>query len=150
MRIASIVLLSLLVASWARAADNGMVSVKSTHSVKETLDRLSIALKEKGVNVIARVNHAESAKKVGQELRPTEVLIFGNPKAGTPLMQCAQTMGLDLPQRALAWQDEKGQVWLSYNDQHYLAARHGITGCGQAIDAMTSALAGFAKTATGS
>lgn len=94
-------------------ADTGLVVMKSAHNVKETADRLESLLKDKDVNLVARVNHAQAAKKVGMDLRPTEVLIFGNPKAGTPLMQCAQTIGIDLPQKALIWEDEKAQVWLA-------------------------------------
>lgn len=113
--------------------------------MKETAGRLESALKEKGVNVIARVNHAQAAKKAEMDLRATEVVIFGNAKTGTPLMQCAQTIGIDLPQKALVWEDEKGQVWLAYNDQQYLAKRHGIARCDAAVSAMSGALANFAK-----
>lgn len=130
------------------AADNGLLVVKSAHGVKETIDRLEAALKEKGVTVVARVDHADAAAKNGLTLRPTAVLIFGNPKAGTPMMQCAQTMGIDLPQKALVWQDEKGDVWLAYNEQLYLARRHGAIGCEQAIAANAGAMANFARVAT--
>jgi uncharacterized protein (DUF302 family) len=129
-------------------AGEGLVTVKSAHGVRATADRLESSLKDKGVNVIARVDHAQAAKKAGMELRPTEVLIFGNPKAGTPLMQCAQSIGIDLPQKALVWEDEKGQAWLSYNDPKYLARRHGIKRCEDAISSNSNALADFAKTAT--
>lgn len=130
-------------------ADLGLVKVKSAHSVKETADRLEAALKAKDLKVFARVDHAAGAKKVDQQLRPTEVLIFGNPQTGTPLMQCAQTVGIDLPQKALIWQDEQGQVWLGYNDQTHLADRHGIAKCGAAtIKKVEGALANFAKAAT--
>ncbi|MGH8727763.1 MAG: DUF302 domain-containing protein [Burkholderiales bacterium] len=138
----------LFVLSLSVNAADGLVAVKSPHSVKDTADRLESALKEKGVTVIARVNHSQAAKKAGMDLRPTEVVIFGNPKAGTPLMQCAQTIGIDLPQKALIWQDEKSGVWLAYNDQRYLAKRHGITECGEALSKMSDALANFAKAAT--
>ncbi|HET6756821.1 MAG TPA: DUF302 domain-containing protein [Burkholderiales bacterium] len=130
-------------------ADTGLVVMKSAHNVKETADRLESLLKDKDVNLVARVNHAQAAKKVGMDLRPTEVLIFGNPKAGTPLMQCAQTIGIDLPQKALIWEDEKGQAWLAYNDQQYLAKRHGAAKCVEALNKMSEALANFAKGATG-
>ena len=131
------------------AADaEGLVRLKSAHGVKETLDRLEAALKDKGVGIVARVDHADSAAKVGLQLRPTALLIFGNPKAGTPLMQCAQTIGIDLPQRALAWQDEKGEVWLAYNDPAALAKRHGADGCEPAVTANAGALGNFAKAAT--
>ena len=130
------------------SAESGLVSVKSVHDVKATTDRLENILKEKGMNVFIRINHAEGAKKVGKELRPTELLIFGNPNVGTPLMQCAQTVAVDLPQKALIWQDEAGQVWLTYNDPQYLAERHGMTECGEVLQKVTTALSNFAKAAT--
>jgi uncharacterized protein (DUF302 family) len=129
-------------------ADNGMISVRSSHEVKATADRLENALKQKGMTVFARINHAEGAQKVGQELRPTELIIFGNPKVGTPLMQCRQSTAIDLPQKALIWEDEKGQVWLSYNDPNYLVERHGITGCDEVVKKIETALSNFAKAAT--
>ncbi|BCO08021.1 hypothetical protein GF1_03970 [Desulfolithobacter dissulfuricans] len=101
----------------------------------------------KGMTVFARINHAEGAQKVGKKLRPTELIIFGNPRVGTPLMQCAQSVGIDLPQKALIWEDEKGQVWLFYNDPEYLADRHGIKGCDEVIKKIANALGNFARTA---
>ena len=129
-------------------AGNGLISVKSSYTVAETADRLEQALKAKGMTVFARINHAEGARKVGQQLRPTQLVIFGNPKVGTPLMQCAQSIAIDLPQKALIWEDDKGQVWLSYNDADYLAERHGITTCGEVLAKVRKALANFAKAAT--
>ena len=135
-----------VVASSAYAGD-GIVSMKSPHDVKSTADRLEDILKQKGMTVFIRINHAEGAQKVGQELRPTEVIIFGNPKVGTPLMQCSQTAAIDLPQKALIWEDAKGQVWLSYNDPDYLVNRHGIRGCSEVIKKIQSALSNFAAAA---
>jgi uncharacterized protein (DUF302 family) len=129
------------------SAESGLVSVKSAHDVKTTADRLEAVLKEKGMNVFIRINHAEGAKKVGLELRPTEIVIFGNPKVGTPLMQCAQSVAIDLPQKALIWQDEAGQVWLTYNDPQYLANRHGVTECGEVLKKVANALSNFANAA---
>ena len=129
-------------------ADNGMISIKSSHDVKTTVDRLENKLREKGMSVFIRINHAEMAQKVGKKLRPTELIIFGNPKAGTPLMQCGQSVGIDLPQKALIWQDEAGQVWLSYNDPKYLANRHSIKGCSEVIKKIEKALGNFARLAT--
>jgi uncharacterized protein (DUF302 family) len=103
-------------------ADNGIISVKSSHDVKATADRLENTLKQKGMTVFIRINHAEGAQKVGKKLRPTELVIFGNPKVGTPLMLCSQTTAIDLPQKALIWEDGEGQVWLSYNDPNYKIA----------------------------
>ncbi|MFQ5803948.1 MAG: DUF302 domain-containing protein [Candidatus Methylomirabilales bacterium] len=128
-------------------ADNGMINVKSPHNVKRTADRLESTLREKGMTVFIRINHAEGAQKVGEQLRPTELLIFGNPKVGTPLMQCSQSVAIDLPQKALIWEDEAGQVWLSYNDPKYLAKRHGITECVDIIKKIEKALSNFVHAA---
>ena len=117
-------------------ADSGMISIKSSHDVKVTANRLEKNLIAKGMTVFIRINHTEGAQKVGMKLRPTEVIIFGNPKVGTPLMQCGQSVAIDLPQKALIWEDETGQVWLSYNDPKYLAKRHGIKGCADVIKKM--------------
>ena len=111
-----------------RAAD-GFTAVKSPHAVKETIDRLESAAKARNLVIFVRVDHAAGAQKVGRTLRPTELLVFGNPQGGTPLMECAQSAGIDLPLKALAWQDESGQVWLGYNEPQFLAARHGVPNC---------------------
>ena len=137
----------LLLTSLANA-DNGLISVKSSHEVKSTADRLENALKQKGMTVFARINHAAGAQKVGKKLRPTELIVFGNPKVGTPLMQCRQSTAIDLPQKALIWEDGDGQVWLSYNDPNYLVERHGITGCDEVVKKIETALNNFAKAAT--
>lgn len=129
-------------------AAEGMVTVKSSHGVKATADKLESVLKEKGMTVMARVNHQQGAEKAGLALRPTEVVIFGNPKVGTPLMQCAQSVAIDLPQKALIWEDENGDTWLGYNDPGYLKSRHGIEGCDPVLQKVNGALAGFAKAAT--
>ena len=142
-------LVVILVLASPAYADNGLVSVKSSHDVKTTADRLENKLKQKGMTVFIRINHAEGAQKVGKVLRPTELLIFGNPKVGAPLMQCSQRVAIDLPQKALIWKDEAGQVWLSYNNPKYLATRHGIKDCGEVIKKIGNALDNFAKTATG-
>lgn len=140
--------LAVLFCAGAAHADNGLVSVKSNHDVATTADNLEAVLKSKGMNVFGRVNHAEGAKKAELELRPTEVVIFGNPKVGTPLMNCAQSVAIDLPQKALIWEDESGQVWLAYNDPAYLANRHKIEGCDKVLEKVTGALANFAAAAT--
>lgn len=130
-------------------SDNGLISVPSAHGVKETIDRLERGVKSKGMTVFARIDHAAGAKDAGLVLRPTELLIFGNAKAGTPLMQSHQTIGIDLPLRALVWEDAAGRVWLSYNDPVWLAARHGSMTEGGGVNAIASALAAQAKQATG-
>ena len=129
-------------------ADNGLISMKSSYDVRVTADRLEKTLIMNGMTVFTRINHAEGAQKVGKKLRPTELIIFGNPKVGTPLMQCGQSVAIDLPQKALIWEDESGQVWLSYNDPKYLAKRHGIKGCDEVIKKIENALGNFAQTAT--
>lgn len=129
-------------------AHEGLVSVKSEHAVSVTADRLENVLKNKGMTVFARINHAAGAEKVGKSLRPTELVIFGNPKVGTPLMQCSQSIAIDLPQKALVWEDDKGQVWLSYNDPQYLAKRHNTRGCDNVLEKVAGALGKFANKAT--
>jgi uncharacterized protein (DUF302 family) len=105
---------------------SGMVDIPSRYSVPESLVRLEAILKEKGLTIFARVDHSGEAKKVGLEMRPTQLVIFGSPKGGTPLMVAAPSLAIDLPLKALAWQDEAGKVWLSYNSPEYLQQRHGI------------------------
>ena len=129
-------------------ADNGIISIKSSHDAKITADRFEKNLIAKGMIVFIRINHTEGAQKVGKKLRPTEVIIFGNPKVGTPLMQCGQSVAIDLPQKALIWEDEARQVWLSYNDPKYLAKRHGIKECVDVIKKIETALSNFANAAT--
>ena len=138
---------TLLFATHAQAAD-GLVAVKSSHDVKATADKLESVLKEKGMTVMARVNHQQGAEKAGMELRPTEVVIFGNPKVGTPLMQCAQSVAIDLPQKALIWEDANGEVWLGYNNPEYLKNRHSIEGCDEVLEKISGALGNFATAAT--
>ena len=129
-------------------ADNGLVNVKSPHTVKKTVDRLETALNEKGMTIFARINHSEGAKKVGIDLPATELIIFGNPKVGSPLMNCNRTVGIDLPQKTLIWEDANGQVWLSYNDPKYLAKRHDLNECMEVIKKVEKALRNFSRAAT--
>jgi uncharacterized protein (DUF302 family) len=106
--------------------DRGMIDVPSPYSVPETLARLESILKERGVTVFARVDHSGEAEKAGLKMRPTQLLIFGSPKAGTPLMVATPRAAIDLPLKVLAWEDESGKVWLSYNAPEYLQQRHGF------------------------
>ncbi len=131
-------------------SEDGLVSVASKYSVKESLDRLEAELKAKTITVFARIDHAAGAASVAMPLRPTEVLIFGNPKAGTPLMQSRRTMGIDLPLKVLAWQDSDGKVWLTYNDPGWLARRHRLGPDTTAnVNALTTLLANLARAASG-
>ncbi len=129
-------------------AANGVVDVKSNHSVADTADKLVAALEAKGMTVFARVDHAAGAATIDADLRPTELVLFGNPKVGTPLMQCSQSVGIDLPQKALIWEDSEGQVWLSYNDPTYLVTRHDLGDCEEVLGKVSKALANFAAAAT--
>jgi uncharacterized protein (DUF302 family) len=129
-------------------ATEGMISIKSAHSVAETADRLEKILTSKGMTVFARIDHAAGAQKAGKTLAPTELVIFGNPKVGTPLMQCSHSIAIDLPQKALIWQDAAGHVWFSYNDPAYLKLRHGTEGCDAVLSKVTGALGKFAAKAT--
>ncbi|MDH3387936.1 MAG: DUF302 domain-containing protein [Gammaproteobacteria bacterium] len=132
----------------ALAAGEGMISVKSAHSVAATADRLEKILASKGMKVFIRIDHAAGAASIGKELRPTELVIFGNPKVGTPLMQCSHSIAIDLPQKALIWEDPAGQVWFSYNDPQFLALRHDTRGCDAVLDKVATALGNFARAAS--
>ncbi len=143
-RIAATALASLLCTS-ALAAD-GLVAVKSSHGARETMDRLEEQVKKRGLTVFLRLDHAAGAAKIGKSLRPTELLVFGNPQGGTPFLECAQTVGIDLPLKALVWEDASSQVWLGYNDPAFLAKRHETPQCPVA-GILQKALAGLAASA---
>jgi uncharacterized protein (DUF302 family) len=108
------------------SAQNGLIHLASKYSVDETMRRLEELLQQKGLTVFAKVDHSGEAAKVGLEMRPTKLLIFGSPKAGTPLMQASPSLAIDLPLKALFWQDADGKVWLTYNDPAYLQRRHNV------------------------
>jgi uncharacterized protein (DUF302 family) len=127
----------------------GLTRVASSFGPKETMDRLAAAVTAKGMTVFARIDHAAGAAAAGLPLRPTELLIFGNARGGTPLMQAAQTIGIDLPLKALVLEDAGGKAWLAYNDPAWLAQRHGLGHeVDAAVNAMTAALAALARAAT--
>lgn len=107
-------------------ADSGLVNIQSAHAVEQTADRMEALLKEKGMRIFIRINHAAGAQKAGIALRPTELIVFGNPKVGAPLMARQQSIAIDLPQKMLIWEDAAGKVWLTYNQPDYLALRHGL------------------------
>ena len=130
------------------AAADGVINVPSAFNVAETADRMESILNEKGMTIFKRIKHSEGAGKVGIELRGTELIIFGNPKVGSPLMKCQQTVAIDLPQKALIWEDDKAKVWISYNDPRYLEKRHNISGCEEVISKIEKALAGITKAAS--
>ncbi len=124
-----------------------LVSVKSSSGAKETADRVERLVKERGLTLFDRIDHAKGAREVGMDLRPTEVLIFGNPKGGTPLMKCAQTAGIDLPLKILVWEDEAGTVRVGYADPEALKDRHGIRGCDEVLRKMKGILEKLASDA---
>ena len=129
-------------------AVQGLTTFKSSYPPQETMSRLETAVKAKGLTVFARIDHAEGASAAGLSLRPTEVLIFGNAKGGTPLMQAEQTIGIDLPLKALVWQDAVGETWLSLNDPAWLAARHGVNGVEAVVGKLSALLEDLTKNAT--
>jgi uncharacterized protein (DUF302 family) len=108
-------------------AGDGIISKESKFSVSETLDRVDALLRSKGIKIFVRVDHSGEAEKAGLKMPPTQLLIFGNPKVGTPVMLAAPTAAIDLPLKALAWRDGDGKVWLSYNDPEYLKKRYSLT-----------------------
>ena len=139
-------LVSLMMPFTAQAAD-GMINVRSSFNVAETADRLEAVLQQKGMKLLNRIAHSAGANQIGIELRDTELLIFGNPKVGSPLMKCQQTVAIDLPQKALIWQDENANVWISYNNPLYLKQRHNISGCDQLLSKVAKALSAIANSA---
>ncbi len=142
-----LVLLLLLMNTAAFAVD-GLIVKPSAYSVAETLDRFEMIIKKKGITVFARINHAQGAEKVGLVMAPTEVIIFGDPKLGSPLMLSERTAAIDLPLKAIVWKDKEGKVWLAYNSPDYIAARHGIKDKQKVIKKMTGALNKFSNYAT--
>jgi len=117
-------------------ADFGLIQKESPHSPAKTLNKLETVLKEKGIRIFARINHQANAEAAGLTLRPTELLIFGNPRLGTPIINSNQTAGIDLPMKVLAWQDQEGQTWLTYNDPEYIAERHFISNLEDVVTSM--------------
>jgi len=138
----------LFVSTNSFAADNGLITKKSKNSADQTISKLEKILRKKGMTIFARVSHTKGASGVKIPLRKTELLIFGNPKLGSHLMTSNQTAGIDLPMKALAWKDAKGQVWLTYNDPAYLASRHGIKDRAKVVKKMTGALKKFTDAAS--
>jgi len=118
----------------------GLTSIQSKFGPKETMDRLQAEIRAQGMTVFARIDHAAGAAEVGLTLPPTEVIIFGNARGGTPLMQSVQTVGIDLPLKALVWEDAAGTTWLSYNEPGWIVQRHNVANAEQVVSKMTAAL----------
>jgi len=123
------------------------ITIASEYSVEQTANRFEDIVSKKGLTVFNRIDHSKNAASVDLELRPTQLIIFGNPKVGTPLMQCAQLVALDLPQKVLFWEDEAGKSWLTYNNPEYLKERHSIAGCDEVLGKITNVLAALTKAA---
>ena len=148
-QLASIIFaLSMTTLSFPTFSSDGVISKKSKFTVQETADRLERILSKKGLKIFARIDHTDNAKRIDQELRPTQLIIFGNPKAGTPLMQCSQGAAIDLPQKALIWQDTEGVVWFTYNDPKYIKQRHHVEGCDKVFKKISKALNRLSNAAT--
>jgi uncharacterized protein (DUF302 family) len=130
-------------------AADGLITIESRYGPEETMNRFEAEVRARGMTVFAHIDHAAGAAAAGLPLRPTELLIFGNAKTGTPLMESAQMLGIDLPLKALVWQDASGTAWLSYNDPAFLARRHGLDGADNTtVNAMATALEAIASKVT--
>ena len=139
-----LLILSIAIPVWAV---DGMINIQSNFNVEETADRMESVVKEKGMTVFKRIKHSEAANKIGIELRDTELIIFGNPKVGSLLMKCQQSVAIDLPFKALIWEDDNAKVWISYNDPRDMEKRHSITDCEKIISKVEKALTGITKSA---
>lgn len=146
---AAAISLSMAVAPTVAAGDgNGTIKMESAHDAATTLDRLEAIFKAKGITVFARVDHAAGAKKIGEDMAPTQLLLFGNPKLGTPLMKVNREAGFDLPMKALAWTDDAGKTWLAVTDPASLKARYDLDAASPVIEKMTGAVTAMGKKAT--
>jgi uncharacterized protein (DUF302 family) len=125
----------------------GLTSIRSEFGPKETMDRLQAEIRAQEMTVFARIDHAAWAAEVGLTLAPTELIIFGNARGGTPLMQSAQTVGIDLPLKALVWQDAAGKTWISYNEPSWIVQRHGLGVRAEIVDKMAAALSAISRAA---
>ena len=128
----------------------GLTSIRSAFGPKETMDRLEIEIRAQGMTVFTRIDHAAGAEVVGLTLPPTELIIFGNARGGTPLMQSVQTVGIDLPLKALVWKDAAGTTWLSYNEPSWIVQRHHIANAEQVVSKMAAALSAISRAVTNS
>ena len=126
----------------------GLTSIRSSFGPKETMDRLEAEIRAQRMTVFARIDHAGGAALVGLELAPTELIIFGNARGGTPLMQSVQTVGIDLPLKALVWEDAAGKTWLSYDEPSWIAQRHGVANAEPVVSKMSAALSAISRKAT--
>ncbi|MGB5830743.1 MAG: DUF302 domain-containing protein [Thiohalocapsa sp.] len=146
-RLLTLAAILLLATPLTAIGAEGLVILESPLPPKDTLDRVEANAEQRGLKIFARIDHAAGAAKVGKSLPPTELLIFGNPKGGTPFIECAQTVAIDLPLKILVWEDADGKVWLGYNDPAFIADRHGVPEC-PSVAKLSKALAGLAEAST--
>ncbi len=147
MKMSYIAVLILVLSTAAAGADDGLVRKLSAHSVQTTMSSLENLVRNKGLTVFARIDHAAGATKVGEEMLPTQLLIFGNPAIGTKLMTSKRSVGIDLPIKVLIWEEPNGKVWIAYNDPAYLAERHGIDDRDAVLAKMAGAVRGLVSAA---
>ena len=145
-----IIFVCLLVYLPQSLADNGLIQLKSHYNFEQTIQRFEKILSKKGVHIFAKIDHAGAAKNIGQVLLPTTLIIFGKPQMGTRLMQCDQRIGIDLPLKALIWQDQNHTIWFAYNAPEYLAKRHDMKNCRPQIQKISKILSRLAHKVTGS
>ena len=145
---AAITLSMTIVPAFADSNGSGTIKMESAHDAVTTLDRLEAIFKEKGITVFARVDHAAGAKSIGEDMAPTQLLLFGNPKLGTPLMKVNREAGYDLPMKALAWTDDSGKTWLAVTDPEALKGRYGLEAAAPVIEKMSGAVMAMGKAAT--
>ena len=146
-KLISFLFLSFFISSYATATES-LISIESKLSSKETADKFESIIKSKGLTLFARIDHQKNAAGVDLKLRATEVIIFGNPKVGTPLMQCSQKAAIDLPQKMLIWTDADDKVWLTYNNPEYIKERHSLEGCDAVIGKISNVLKALATAAS--
>jgi len=139
--------LFLAIFTMTASAQNGLITIESQHSANETANRFEQLINDKGLKFFMRIKHEENASNVDLSLRPTQVILFGNPIAGTALMNCAQTVGIDLPQKALFWEDAEGKSWISYNDPYAMKEQHNMQGCDPVLDKVSGLLSALSKSA---
>jgi len=145
-KIISLVALSLFTSGYVNATES-LISVESQHSAKQTADKFASIVEQKGLTLFARIDHQKNAAGVDLPLRDTEVIIFGNPKVGTPIMQCSQQAAIDFPQKVLVWTDTNKTTWLSYNNPEYIKERHQIKGCDKTLSKVAGVLSALTHAA---
>lgn len=146
-KIISLLALSLFASGYANATES-LISIESHHSAKQTADKFASIVEKKGLTLFARIDHQKNAAGADLKLRETEVIIFGNPKVGTPVMQCSQQAAIDFPQKVLVWTDADNKTWLSYNNPEYIKERHNIKGCDKILTKISGVLSALTNAAS--